>query len=167
MQSSEDRSSFLLCHKGLALTKNGKVSFILFAGFQEHAYAGCAASVMVLHHCSLQAIASPPMLSILRFILIVGAIFYYSPVRQQGEGTAAIEAFFTPKASEPAAPSPPPASEGPGHLETVWKALPDSAKQAVVDKIMTTSGFPMADASKPTDTLRPEDRALAASKPRT
>lgn len=107
------------------------------------------------------------MLSILRFILIVGAIFYYSPVRQKGEGTATIEAFFTPKASEPAALSPPPTTEGPGHLETVWKALPDSAKQAVVDKIMTSSGFPLADASRPADTLKPEDRALAASKPRT
>ena len=107
------------------------------------------------------------MLSILRFILIVGAIFYYSPVRQQGEGTAAIEAFFMPMAGSPAVPASPPATEGPGHLETVWKALPDSAKQAVVDKIMTTSGFPLPDASKPADTLRPEDRALAASKPRT
>jgi hypothetical protein len=107
------------------------------------------------------------MLSILRFILIVGAIFYYSPVRQQGEGTAAIEAFFTPKASAPAAPTSPSVTEGPGHLETVWKALPDSAKQAVVDKIMTSSGFPLADASRPADTLRPEDRASAASKPRT
>jgi len=106
------------------------------------------------------------MLSILRFIVIVGAIFYYSPVRQQGEGTAALEALFTPKASAPAA-SPPSASEGPGHLETVWKALPDSAKQAVVDKILTSSGLPVADASKPADTLKPEDRALAASKPRT
>ena len=108
-----------------------------------------------------------PMLSIIRFILIIGAIFYYSPVREKGEGTAAIEAFFTPKAKEPAAPTPPPATEGPSHLETVWKALPDSAKQAVVDKIMTTSGFPLADASRPADTLKPEDRALAASKPRT
>ena len=107
------------------------------------------------------------MLSILRFILIVGAIFYYSPVRQKGEGTAAIEALFTPKASEQASTSPPPSPEGPGHLETVWKALPDSAKQAVVDKILTSSGFPLADASRPADTLRPEDRASAASKPRT
>ncbi|MBB3018635.1 hypothetical protein FHR70_001689 [Microvirga lupini] len=107
------------------------------------------------------------MLSILRFILIVGAIFYYSPVRQKGEGTAAIEAFFMPKASEPAAASPPPTAEGPGHLETVWKALPDSAKQAVVDKIMASSGFPLTDTSKPADTLRPEDRASASSKPRT
>jgi hypothetical protein len=107
------------------------------------------------------------MLSIIRFILIVGAIFYYSPVRQKGEGTAALEALFTPRASEPASPSLPPATEGTGHLETVWKALPDSAKQAVVDKILTSSGFPLADASRPADTLRPEDRASASSKPRT
>jgi hypothetical protein len=107
------------------------------------------------------------MLSIIRFILIVGAIFYYSPVREKGEGTAALQALFTPKAGAPAAPSPPAATEGPGHLETVWKALPNSAKQAVVDRIMTSSGFPLADTSKPADTLKPEDRALAASKPRT
>jgi hypothetical protein len=107
------------------------------------------------------------MLSILRFILIVGAIFYYSPVRQQGEGTAALEALFTPKVVAPAAPPPSTTPEGPGHLETVWKALPDSAKQAVVDKILTSSGLPLADASRPADTLKPEDRALTAAKPRT
>ncbi|MBF9195266.1 hypothetical protein [Microvirga terrestris] len=107
------------------------------------------------------------MLSILRFILIVGIIFYYSPVRQKGEGTTALEALFTPKASEPLAPTPPAATGGPGHLETVWKALPDSAKQAVVDKILTSSGLPIADASRPADTLKPEDRALASAKPRT
>jgi hypothetical protein len=106
------------------------------------------------------------MFSILRFIVIVGAIFYYSPVRQQGEGTAAIEALFTPKKSEPAPAAPPPAADASGHLETVWKALPDSAKQAVVDKILTTSGFPVAGASRSSDTLRPEDRE-PASKPRT
>jgi len=104
------------------------------------------------------------MFSILRFILIVGVIFYYSPVRQQGEGTAAIESFFTPKKGEPAPAPAAPANEGSGHLETVWKALPEGAKQAVVDKILTTSGFPAAGPTKPADTLRPEDRA---SKPRT
>jgi hypothetical protein len=106
------------------------------------------------------------MFSIIRFILIVGAIFYYSPVRQGGEGTAAVEAFFTPKKSEPAAAAPLPAQEGPGHLETVWKALPDSAKQAVVDKILTTSGLNPVGSAKPSDTLRPEDRELPALKPR-
>jgi hypothetical protein len=121
---------------------------------------------MVLHHCSFQAACSHPMFSILRFILIVGVIFYYSPVRQQGEGTAAVEALFTPKKSEPAPVAPSPA-DAPGHLETVWKALPDSAKQAVVDKIVTSSGFSIPGPAKPADTLRPEDRASSASKPRT
>ncbi|UVF18274.1 hypothetical protein HPT29_017385 [Microvirga terrae] len=105
------------------------------------------------------------MFSILRFILIVGAIFYYSPVRQHGEGTADLQALLAPKTSE-ATPEKSTAENRPGHLETVWKALPDSAKQAVVDKILTTSGFPAAGPTKPTDTLRPEDRAPAASKPR-
>ena len=95
------------------------------------------------------------MFSIVRFILIVGVIFYYSPVRQQGEETAAIEAFLMPKKSEPAIKAP--ATDNPGQLETVWKALPDSAKQAVVDRILTTSGFPVSGPGKPSDTLLPED----------
>ena len=107
------------------------------------------------------------MFSIIRFILIVGVIFYYSPVRQKGDGTAALEALLTPKAKEAAPADPAPSPEGPGHLETVWKALPEGAKQAVVDKILTSSGFPLAGAPQPTDTLRPEDRAAAASRPRT
>jgi hypothetical protein len=106
------------------------------------------------------------MFSILRFVLIIGAIFYYSPVRQQGEGTAAVEAFFTQKQSKPAAPAPSPTPENPGHLETVWKVLPDSAKQAVVDKILTTSGLNPVAPAKPSDTLRPEDREPPAIKPR-
>ena len=105
------------------------------------------------------------MFSIFRFIVIVGVIFYYSPVRQKGEGTAALDALFTPKTKESVPP--PPATEDAGHLETVWKALPEGAKQAVVDKILTGSGFPLAGASPLTDTLRPEDRASAMSKPRT
>jgi hypothetical protein len=121
---------------------------------------------MVMHIPPFRANNSHPMLSIIRFILIVGAIFYYSPVRQQGEGTAAIEAIFTPKKSEPAAAPPSSAQDDPGHLETVWKALPDSAKQAVVDKILTTSGLNPVSPAKPSDTLRSEDRELPVSKPR-
>ena len=119
---------------------------------------------MVMHIPPLSGNNSRHMFSIIRFILIVGAIFYYSPVRQQGEGTAAIEAFFTPKKGAPAAPAP--VQEGSGHLETVWKALPDGAKQAVVDKILTTSGLNPVGPAKSFDTLRPEDRELPASKPR-
>jgi hypothetical protein len=114
------------------------------------------------------------MFSILRFILIVGAIFYYSPVRQKGEGTAALDALLTAKTTEPAsaaaAPANHSASETSGHLENVWQALPNGAKQAVIDKILTTSGLIPAE-NAPTDTLQPEDRQPAwksqASKPRT
>lgn len=152
----------------MILTKQerSKVLFILFPDSSHPSYAALLAYVMVLHRSSLQA-TGRFMFSILRFILIVGAIFYYSPVRQQGEETAAIEAFLTPRKSERAAADPAPALDNPGHLETVWKALPDGAKQAVVDKILTTSGFSSGSSTKPADTLRPEDRESAASKPRT
>jgi len=106
------------------------------------------------------------MFSILRFILIVGTIFYFSPVRQHGEGTVAVETFFMPKKTEPAADAAS-AADHSGQLETLWKALPDSAKQAVVDRVLSTSGLPVAGAAKPSDTLRPEDREPAASRPRT
>jgi len=107
------------------------------------------------------------MFSILRFILIVGVIFYYSPVRNRGEAPDPVLDFLTPRNTEQAAPvTPPLPSDGAsGHLETVWQALPESAKQAVVDKILTTSGLTPA-ATKASDTLRPEDRASSAAKPR-
>jgi hypothetical protein len=150
----------------LANPARSNVLFILFLDSSHTSYAALPAYVMVLHRSSFQA-TGRFMFSILRFILIVGAIFYYSPVRQQGEGAAAIEAFLTPKTSQPTAADPAPATDKTGHLETVWKALPDSAKQAVVDRILTTSGFPVAGSTKSSDTLRPEDREPAASKPRT
>ncbi|SCX97812.1 hypothetical protein [Microvirga guangxiensis] len=106
------------------------------------------------------------MFSILRFVLIVGAIFYYSPVRQRGEGPDPLQAFFAPKTESAAPSAAPSASEASaGHLETMWQALPDTAKQAVVDKILTTSGLTPA-SPKPSDTLNAEDRAPTTHKPR-
>ncbi|WP_445501857.1 hypothetical protein [Microvirga sp. G4-2] len=108
------------------------------------------------------------MFSILRFVVIVGVIFYYSPVRQRGEGPDPLQEFFASKKVAQTIPKTitAPASEGTqGHLETVWQALPDSAKQAVVDKILTTSGLTPA-STKPSDTLQPEDRAPLGHKPR-
>jgi hypothetical protein len=158
--------NLLLLFIRLAEQAHRNVLFILFPDSSRGFYAALPAYVMVLHRSSFQA-AGRFMFSILRFVLIVGAIFYYSPVRQQGEGTAAVEAFLTPKKSQPAAGGPASGADNAGHLETVWKALPDSAKQAVVDRILTTSGFPVAGSTKSSDTLRPEDREPAASKPRT
>lgn len=121
----------------------------------------------MLHVTTRSGNRQRPMFSILRFFLIVGVIFYYSPVRQKGEGTSAIEAFLSPKEEQAASAL----EAGPGHLETVWQALPDGAKQAVVDKILTTSGLGSNSASKATDTLQPTDRQPAwrgdGSKPRT
>jgi hypothetical protein len=152
----------------LATDIGGKVLFILFGDSFEATYAAQGRHVMVLHITPLRATHSLLMFSILRFILIVGVIFYYSPVRQKDDALSAVEAFFTPKKSEPAAATAPPAaSQDQNHLETVWKALPDSAKQAVVDKILTTSGLNPLAPAKPSDTLRPEDRAQTAPKPRT
>jgi len=161
------RMKLCLFYKALPETSGSKDLFILFPDSSASSYAVRSVYVMVLHRCPIQALRFRPMFSILRFILIVGAIFYYSPVRQQGDGAAAIEAFFLPKKSEQASSRPGPASGEPGHLETVWKALPDSAKQAVVDKILTSSGLPVAGSAKSTDTLLPQDREPAASKPRT
>jgi hypothetical protein len=96
------------------------------------------------------------MFSVLRFILIVGVIFYYSPVRQGSDGTAALEAWLSPKKAEPAAPvAAPLAEKTTGHLEAVWQALPNGAKQAVIDKILTTSGLTGSEAK---DTLQAGDR---------
>lgn len=104
------------------------------------------------------------MFSILRFVVIVGLIFYYSPVRQRGEGP---DLTRNPLSATPAteAAAAGAATGAPGHLEAVWQALPDGAKQAVVDRILTTSGL-TPPAPKSSDTLRPEDRASASHRPR-
>jgi len=112
---------------------------------------------MVDHSFLVQATRSRPMFSIIRFILVVGVIFYYSPVRQQGEGISAIDAWLTPKKAESAPPLASSSESPTGHLETVWQALPNGAKQAVIDKILTTSGL-TAPEGKATDTLQAGDR---------
>ncbi len=98
------------------------------------------------------------MFSILRFVLIVGVIFYYSPVRQPGDGIAVLEAWLAPKKAEPAGTAPQ-VETGPGHLEAVWQALPNSAKQAVIDGILA-SPRPSKTDTKATDTLQAADRQL-------
>ncbi|NIX76871.1 hypothetical protein [Microvirga terricola] len=108
------------------------------------------------------------MFSILRFIAIVGAIFYYSPVRQTGDGAAAFDSLlgWTKSAQDAKAAAPTP--ETAARLEDMWQALPESAKQAVIGKILTASGATAE--AKPTDTLQATDRHPAwrgdANKPR-
>jgi hypothetical protein len=98
--------------------------------------------------------SQPPMFSILRTILIIGVIFYYSPVRQGGATPPSLDGLLG--ASKDAAEQP-----SSGRLESVWQALPDQAKQAVVDRILSGSALG-GSPPKPTDTLLPTDRQLAS-----
>ncbi|MBF9232035.1 hypothetical protein [Microvirga alba] len=109
------------------------------------------------------------MFSIIRFVLIVGTIFYFSPVRQGGDGAASLDALlgWTKSAQEAKAATPTP--ETSARLESMWQALPEGAKQAVIGKILTASGVNALE-SKPTDTLQAADRQPSwrgdANKPR-
>ena len=134
--------------------------FILFPTFPVKTYAPPAGAVMIMPVAPTRGTAFRPMFSIIRFVLIVGVIFYYSPVRERGDGPALDPLLGRGRgASEPA----PAAPETAGRLEAIWKALPDGAKQAVIDRILTSPG-PVATA---TDTLHPDERHPAyGNKPR-
>jgi hypothetical protein len=94
------------------------------------------------------------MFSLLRAILIIGVIFYYSPVRQGG-APASLDGLTG--WTKPADPT----EAGAGRLEAAWDVLPERAKQAVVDKMLASTGL---GAQMATDTLLPTDRQLAPSK---
>ncbi|MBM6592410.1 hypothetical protein [Microvirga pudoricolor] len=99
------------------------------------------------------------MFWLLRAAVIVGVIFYLSPVRQGGDPLALASAALGWIGIVPASGSPTPHPETGAKLETLWKALPDTAKQAVVDELVNRSG--LAPAPKGADTLHPGDRKPA------
>jgi hypothetical protein len=82
------------------------------------------------------------MFFLLRSIVIVGVIFYYSPVRQTAEW-----------------------SGGPGpesRLDALWEKLPETAKRSLLERVAASlfSGGRTAREGAPppwTDTLEPED----------
>lgn len=93
------------------------------------------------------------MFSLLRFILIVGAIFYFSPVRDRGEEPVSLDGLLDRRSAETKALP----EDAPGRLEMIWNALPDGAKQAVIEKIVAGSSG-LAPLPEPVDTLKPSDR---------
>jgi hypothetical protein len=102
------------------------------------------------------------MFRLLRAALLVGIIFYLSPVRQGGDPMALAASMlgwigFAPSTEAPARPA-----EASAKLETMWRALPGSAKQAVVDEIVNRSGLgPDASKAPAADTLHAGDRKPA------
>jgi hypothetical protein len=79
------------------------------------------------------------MFSALRIIVIVGVIFYLSPVRQGDRPPARMndlarwgqDSSGASKTSSPAV-----AVEETPRLQSLWQALPDGAKKAVVDEVV-------------------------------
>lgn len=104
------------------------------------------------------------MFSLLRAALVIGTIFYFSPVRNLPDANLSLDALFG-SAAHPADQLRQSASGTPERLQAVWNALPESARQAVLDKIMPTPVARTVEARRvpQTDTLQPEDHRPAWS----
>jgi hypothetical protein len=93
------------------------------------------------------------MFSLLRAALVIGAIFYFSPVRQGSNETLSLDALVGAAIHVPEK-----LGGTPERLEAAWSALPESAKQAVLDRIMPPPSPRAGEIRSPqTDTLLPED----------
>lgn len=95
------------------------------------------------------------MFSLLRAALVIGAIFYFSPVRHGSDGALSLDALIG-AANRTAAPE---------RLEAAWNALPEGAKQVVLDKITPAPNSRTIEARRlpQTDTLLPDDHRPAWS----
>ena len=103
------------------------------------------------------------MFSLLRAALVIGAIFYFSPARHDSNTDTVTLANLLGAATQPFDTLKETATGSPQRLEAVWNALPDSARKAVVDRIVAAPADNRGEAKRPpqTDTLLPEDHRPA------
>jgi hypothetical protein len=96
------------------------------------------------------------MFLLLRAALVIGVIFYFSPVRHEsGSATSPDDVTGWGRESSRAALD---AVDRVGELQSVWHALPDEAKNAALDRFLATGSDPSSEASvQATDTLLPDD----------
>ncbi|WP_210485598.1 hypothetical protein [Microvirga antarctica] len=101
------------------------------------------------------------MFSLLRVILVIGAIFYFSPVRQGQDSGLSLDGLFGSALHRDSGT--PLSDSSAQRLESVWNALPESAKQAVIDKIIPSRPARAAETLRvpQADTLQPEDHRPA------
>lgn len=98
-----------------------------------------------------------PMFSALRIVAIVGVIFYLSPVRDLDERLTLRDLVQRGMRTQG------PTAESVSQADSLWKLLPDSAKEAVLERMLTSVLGSASLASKQralapaTDTLQPED----------
>ena len=107
------------------------------------------------------------MFSLLRAALVIGAIFYFSPVRHESNTDTVTLANLLGAATQPFDTLKETATGSPQRPEAVWNALPDSARQALLDKIVAAPAN-RGDTKHPpqTDTLLPEDHRPAWTGPK-
>ncbi|MET0746532.1 MAG: hypothetical protein ABWY78_24410 [Microvirga sp.] len=103
------------------------------------------------------------MFWLLRVGLVVGMIFYLSPVRHGGESLAAVDGLMAwiGIGSSPGEALPTRAADPGPKLESLWQALPDAARRAVVEEIVGKAAPGPAAPKAPVDTLHPGDRLPA------
>jgi hypothetical protein len=97
------------------------------------------------------------MFFLLRAALIIGVIFYLSPVRQKG-GSAARSLDDVAGWSRESSRAALDAVGRAGELESLWQGLPDEAKKAALDRLLASAPGHLSDEpAEATDTLRPDD----------
>jgi len=103
------------------------------------------------------------MFWLLRVGLVVGMIFYLSPVRHGGETVAVVDGLMAWIGMGPGQGGLSPArpAEQGERLESLWQALPDAAKRAVVEEVVGKVAPSLAAPKVPVDTLHPRDRLPA------
>ncbi|WP_112663124.1 hypothetical protein [Microvirga flavescens] len=102
------------------------------------------------------------MFSLLRTVAVIGVIFYLSPVRTEDALPSFASWFGWPE--EKVAAKHETAEDSPARLETMWQALPEGAKQAILAKIMSESGLTASTTkpqAAPSDTLHTDDKKAA------
>jgi hypothetical protein len=97
------------------------------------------------------------MFSTLRAVIIIGVIFYLSPVRQGGERPARVDDVVKWGQDTLATSASIPLDKA-AQLQSLWQALPESAKKSVTDQV-SGSSTGRAGSSLPatSDTLTPGD----------
>jgi hypothetical protein len=97
------------------------------------------------------------MFSALRIIVVVGVIFYLSPVRTGDEPPVRMDELLRwgqagagqDRTAQDTTPTAAPATQA-AHLQSLWQALPDGAKRAVVEEVVGIgSGTTAAHADQP------------------
>jgi hypothetical protein len=103
------------------------------------------------------------MFWLLRVGLVVGVIFYLSPVRHGGETVAVVDGLMAwIGVGSGSGETSPATTAGKGErLESLWQALPDAAKRAVVEEVVGKGAPGLTSPKAPVDTLHPGDRLPA------